>query len=259
MKVRTRRGCSPYYPSMDNAYAVEKLTGFLTQVKDHLAHLEAHLEQPDQDVRLEWHQELALNMPLMRGLVTAYLPHALNEIDQYDDRTTHYWRLVRDAVAQALGHARSADELAVFLRPTSPSIAADALHPWVWGSAAQPWKADAYQDAVVAACRTLARRLQQKVGRHDVGDKELCQQSFAVTDPTPGKPRLRFDGDRTTATWKARQDGAMHISAGAVTGIRNVAAHEEKVPWTEQEALEYLATLSVVARWIEECSVETAP
>lgn len=26
--------------------------------------------------------------------------------------------------------------------------------------------------------------------------------------------------------------------------------------WSEQEALEHLATLSVIARWVEECSVE---
>lgn len=28
--------------------------------------------------------------------------------------------------------------------------------------------------------------------------------------------------------------------------------------WTEQEALEHLATLSVLARWIEQCTVERA-
>ncbi len=30
------------------------------------------------------------------------------------------------------------------------------------------------------------------------------------------------------------------------------------MPWTEQEALEHLATFSVLARWIEECAVESA-
>nr|WP_275901613.1 TIGR02391 family protein [Streptomyces sp. S1D4-20] len=41
--------------------------------------------------------------------------------------------------------------------------------------------------------------------------------------------------------------------------MRNLAAHEDEVSWTQQEALEYLATFSVIARWIEECMVETAP
>jgi hypothetical protein len=40
--------------------------------------------------------------------------------------------------------------------------------------------------------------------------------------------------------------------------IRNVAAHVDDAEWDGQEALEYLATLSVIAHWIEECTVETA-
>lgn len=49
------------------------------------------------------------------------------------------------------------------------------------------------------------------------------------------------------------------MTAGAFLAIRNVAAHEEDTDWGQQEALEYLATLSVIAHWIEECTVETAP
>lgn len=80
-------------------------------------------------------------------------------------------------------------------------------------------------------------------------------QSFSMREPVAGQPRLRFDGDSVSLTWVARQEGAMYLSAGAF--IRNLAAHAETVAWTEQEALEYLAVFSVIARWIEECSVET--
>ncbi|WP_406414271.1 TIGR02391 family protein [Streptomyces halstedii] len=72
------------------------------------------------------------------------------------------------------------------------------------------------------------------------------------------KPRAPTRYCPDTPTWRARQEGAKYFSAGAFLGIRNLAAHQETVTWTEQEALEYLASFSVVARWIEECSVETA-
>ncbi|MFD7387821.1 TIGR02391 family protein [Streptomyces sp. NPDC059852] len=83
-------------------------------------------------------------------------------------------------------------------------------------------------------------------------------QSFDMKAPEESKPRLRFNGDRSTPTWRARQDGAKYTSAGVFLALRNLAAHEDEVNWTQQEALEYLATFSVVARWIEECVVETA-
>lgn len=128
----------------------------------------------------------------------------------------------------------------------------------MWEPAAPLWGAEARQDAVLAAARTVNRRLQQKLGRHDIGEMDLCMQAFDMKDPVAGKPRLRFDGDHNTPTWRARQEAAKYLAAGAFLALRNVAAHEDEVTWTEQEALEHLATLSVLARWIEQCTVERA-
>ena len=41
------------------------------------------------------------------------------------------------------------------------------------------------------------------------------------------------------------------MAQGAFAGIRNVATHTND-EWTEQEALEHLAVLSVIARWTDE-------
>lgn len=41
------------------------------------------------------------------------------------------------------------------------------------------------------------------------------------------------------------------LAQGAYSGIRNVSAHEAE-PWDEQDALEYLAVLSVIARWVDQ-------
>jgi hypothetical protein len=242
---------------VDHAYAIEKLSRFLEDVNLHLAHIDAAATGKDTDWP-DCPQDLKLDLVLARQIVDAYAPYQLGELHQYDSNSSTYWQLVRLAVIEALGHAKSADEVAAFLRPSSPSIAADALHPWVWEPAAPLWAADAHQDAVLAACRTVNRRLQQKLERHDISETGLCMQSFSPDPPIAGKPRLRFAGDRSTLAWKSRQDGAKYIAAGAFLAIRNLAAHEDQVTWTKQEALEYLATFSVIARWIEECTVETA-
>jgi hypothetical protein len=46
---------------------------------------------------------------------------------------------------------------------------------------------------------------------------------------------------------------------GAYAGIRNVAAHSHQPGWSDQQALEYLAVLSVVARWTDETEVVLHP
>jgi len=42
---------------------------------------------------------------------------------------------------------------------------------------------------------------------------------------------------------------------GAYAGIRNVVAHALEPRWSDQEAVEYLAVLSTVARWTDESSL----
>lgn len=237
---------------MDHTFAIEKLTEFVQGINHYLHELDNRSSMypwPDPP------QELELQEVRARLIENAYVPGLGDYVSSGNVRDS--WINARYAAIQALGRARSAEEIAEFLRPTSPSIAAEALHQWVWEPAAPLWAADAHQDAVLTAARTVNRRLQQKLDRHDISDSALCMQCFDVKSPEPGKPRLRFAGDRETPTWKARQDGAKYTAAGAFLAIRNLAAHEEKVTWSKQEALEYLATFSVVARWIEECTVES--
>ena len=50
----------------------------------------------------------------------------------------------------------------------------------------------------------------------------------------------------------------MDLGAGCFEGIRNPAAHEDALILPERVALEQLAAFSVLARWIDECTVEGA-
>ncbi|MFD4757190.1 TIGR02391 family protein [Streptomyces sp. NPDC058426] len=242
---------------MDHAFAVRKLQEFLSLVGGYL--LELDIASADVGAEWpEWPEQLVVQEAIARQIVNAYSP-GLGDVEREEtEHEASYWYRVRTAAAQALGMASSAEEIAAFLRPVSPSIAADSLHPWVWEPAAPLWAAEARQDAVLAAARTLNRRLQQKLDRHDIGETDLCMQAFDPQDAQSGKLRLRFPGDRATQTWRARQQGAKYFGAGVFLAIRNVAAHEEAVSWSRQDALEHLAALSVLARWIEECTAETA-
>ena len=49
----------------------------------------------------------------------------------------------------------------------------------------------------------------------------------------------------------------MPFAQGCYAGLRNVAAHEHVPDWPEQRALQALASLSVLAGWIDECNVVT--
>ena len=54
------------------------------------------------------------------------------------------------------------------------------------------------------------------------------------------------------------QRGARTFAEGVFAGIRNPLAHEADQEMPEQQALEYLAALSVLARWVDESTVEVA-
>jgi uncharacterized protein (TIGR02391 family) len=119
------------------------------------------------------------------------------------------------------------------------------------------WEANAYSEAVEAAAKSINARLQQKLGRFDISDTDLCLQAFSKDEPKEGRPRLRFDGDRTSETWRSRQEGAGAFGRGCFQAIRNPIAHGHEHRLTQQAALEQLAALSQLARWIDECTVET--
>ena len=83
-----------------------------------------------------------------------------------------------------------------------------------------------------------------------LSERELVNQALAPSEPGPGQVRLHFAGDKSSRTWRSRQEGLHLLAQGAFAGIRNVATHTGD-EWPEQVALEHLAILSVVARWDE--------
>lgn len=253
---------------MDREWAVGRLRAFVQDI-DRLSD-----DKLSQDRAAARHaiEELIAVDPVMRDLMNAARPglgsyatpqarehiieHGETSMSHYDKR---YWsKYPKKSALMAIGVLTLGAEARARMRPDSPDLAADRLHSWVWEAAAPMWEAGSTQEAVHSAARSVNARLQQKLGRHDLADAGLCRQAFSLNDPAPGQPRLRFLGDRKSETWRSRQNGGIQLGAGCFEGIRNPAAHDDALDLPEQVALEQLAAFSVLARWIDECTVEVA-
>ncbi len=214
----------------------------------------AHSRPPggigDRDVRARMH---GLE-PTARAVLRALDPNLAN-FDLED------WAGEQQGIRAAdrgLGMLADLDDIAIRLRPEAPTLPADQLHPWVWDAAQTFWDAGAHAVAVEQATKSITAHTQQKTGCQLVDD-DLMSQVWSDDSPKADRPRLRFAGDRNTKTWQSRQRGARSLAQGCYGGIRNIVAHEHALDWPPQLALEYLACLSILARWIDEAESKAQP
>jgi hypothetical protein len=158
---------------------------------------------------------------------------------------------------RGLGMLADIDELRVRLKPEAPSLPADQMHPWVWSPAQTFWDSGHFRSGVATAANSISDHTQGKLGRRDASDDKLMSEAFSDKPPQPGCPRLRVPGDPTSLTVQSQRRGALQFGMGCFFLIRNPVAHgTQELP--EQEALEYLAALSVLARIIDASTVVTA-
>ena len=228
---------------MDHAWTQEQLRSFASVARDtydNTISYELRDEAEGRAFELE---------PVAQQIMNAYEP-GLGDYERGGDSSFSRWSGPAKAALRAAGLAAHWEELREKLRPEAPTIAADRLHPWVWESAAPLWAASAHRDAVSSAARTINARAQQKSGRHDISEADLMMQVFDTKPPEPGRARLWIPGDRTSPSWRSVQEGLRFFAAGCFRAIRNPAAHDEIIDWSENEALEYLCAFSALARWL---------
>ena len=146
----------------------------------------------------------------------------------------------------------------------SPTTGVEAMHPLIWGAARRLWNDRHYRYAVAAAADVLVANVKNTTGRNDIAETALWQETFSDKPPAPGqsgqapKPRLRWPGKPTDRDVKTMNDGLRQFAPGVHMVIRNPATHSTD-ELSEQEALERLAVLSLLARWVEACELQTAP
>lgn len=163
---------------------------------------------------------------------------------------------VIDACNQMIGSlAELADRAEVQLPPT---VDVAAMHPAVWGHAARLWRDGHYRQAVQAAADGVVQLVKSRTGGPDLDDTARWNQAFSEKDPEPGRPRLRWPGDQTDRTVVSMNDGLRRFAPGVQMTIRNPATHDTG-EMTEQQAVERLSVLSLLARWVDECDIIEAP
>lgn len=117
----------------------------------------------------------------------------------------------REACQRLIARIESHGEVSGLLAPLDawPKLAAESLHDYVWP--AQPstaWETDHRADAVLAAAKAVNSLLQKKLGRRDLSEVKLVQETFSDKPPEPGKPRLRFTSIEDDQTREDMREGA---------------------------------------------------
>ncbi len=154
----------------------------------------------------------------------------------------------------ALGRLRTDTETREKLGSVSPQMSANALHPTVWGAASELWADGHHESAVQRAATFINADVQDRVNRHDVSDAALMNEAFSSAPPAIGKPRLKWPGADADLTVKSMREGVRGYATGCFQAIRNPSTHNTEQSG-RQVALEQLAALSLLARWIEQCEL----
>ena len=167
------------------------------------------------------------------------------------------WANSRTSTMRLAGILDQQETREALFEPSGPKLQADRLHPWVWDAAKNLWASEHCGPAVHDATKAVERQTQIKLNRLDLDGKDLYAQAFSTKDPEVGTPRLRFtkiDKTKQLKRWTSAHEGAQYLGMGCAQGIRNPQAHGTD-ELDEQEALEQLAALSILARWVESSGV----
>ncbi|MGC4940510.1 TIGR02391 family protein [Kribbella sp. DT2] len=135
---------------------------------------------------------------------------------------------------------------------------AGQLHPWAWESGVSFWRNSHFHQAVMQAALRVNAETQAKISRVDVSETDLFNQVFSLNEPEVGKPRLRLMQNDGSDTYKNLHRGARSFAEGLYAAIRNPGMHTLNAVSDEHLALEQLAAFSLLARWVDSATIETA-
>lgn len=173
------------------------------------------------------------------------------------NKTVNRWCQHREAAQRALVVLAREDEVRRNLGDDAPRMSASHLHPWVWDGARALWRSGHYREAVGAAARKINAETQNKVGRRDVSEIDLFKQAFSLDTAKSGAPRLRVLPDDGSKTYQSVHRGIMAYAERCFAALHNPIAHDEG-ELSEDEGLEQLAALSILARWVDGAQLRAA-
>lgn len=204
------------------------------------------------------HQVLVRRWPLIEDIINAADPESPRGGSIWAAGMWS-WTYETTPVERLIGILSQREEHEAIFSPKGPMLAADRMHRWVWDASANLWSNGHYGPAVEAAAKAVEQQTQLKLNHPGLHGKDLYSKAFSTKPPEPDNPRLRFpdiDEEKQSSAWVSAHEGAQHLGMACAQGIRNPRAHSP-VDLSEQEAIEQLAALSVLARWVETCEVKS--
>ncbi|MYG94704.1 MAG: hypothetical protein F4138_06950 [Acidimicrobiia bacterium] len=172
------------------------------------------------------------------------------------------WGTALNAAERLIGILEQQEKRAAIFGQQGPVLTAENLHRWIWHAAVDLWDSGHFKEAVRSAAAAVEEQTSLKINRNDLTGTSIFNEAFSLEPPESGRPRLRFAHIGETAgsgkksqEWKSAHEGAMAFGRGCFQGIRNLQAHGTR-DLPEQQALEYLAALSVLARWVDDARIE---
>jgi len=200
-------------------------------------------------------EDIAGQAQVVEQILDRVIPQWRTNVDEDEYKM---WSQHREAAVRAVTQLQREQEIQEKLGDDAPRISVADLHPWIWSGARSLWQSGHFAQAVRDAATKLNAETQNKVGRRDLSETNLFQASFSEKKAEPNSPRLRRMSNDGSSTYESVQRGARNLAEGVFAGIRNPLSHEADQELSEQVALEYLAALSVLARWVDESTVERA-
>lgn len=244
--------------SLNRDWAAAELRNFLKLTElyrppspPNVMDLSSHLSNRGAD------SDIIASAQVIEQILDRVLPSWQTTVPDERNGRVNRWIQHREAAERALAAIARAEEVQRNLGDDAPRLSASHLHPWVWEGARALWQSGHFRDAVGAAARKLNAETQNKVGRRDVSETDLFKQAFTTDAPKPGASRLRVVPDDGSKTFQSWQRGVMAYAEGCYAAIRNPVAHVEG-ELSEDEGLEQLAALSVLARWVDRAQLHAA-
>ncbi|TFC06697.1 restriction endonuclease [Cryobacterium sp. MDB2-33-2] len=197
-------------------------------------------------------EQIVASAQVVEQVLTHVLPLWCQEIA---GDTSGRWQQHHQAARRAVVSIHRAAEVAENLGENAPTLNAAGFHPWAWEGARSLWQSGHYREAVRSATVKINAELQNKVGIRSTSETALFQLVFS-NDPARGTTlRLRPAGDDGGKTSLSVRRGIVALAEACYGAIRNPASHDEGET-AEQVALEQLATLSVLARAVDEATID---
>lgn len=203
---------------------------------------------------------LSTQITQMKPLIQGIMRHIDSETDissldpstpivYPSDRSYFYSRVVRQC-DRLIGIIENDSRLRQIIGSHEPFLSSSGLATDVTEAAASYWGDRHYTEAVRQAYLKLERKAQQKLGT-EVDGSNLWEQCFAKAGG------LKISGIKGNSKTKdSVQQGVQRLAQSASLLIRNPISHTltEENGMSKEEALEYLAILSCLSRWLDKCS-----